>query len=143
MNTREIKEIDKHIQEQFGCALALKGAFFKSPKNKIYFADKHVGDVDWTKLKVNSIGMYFGHLKYGFRLSIEGAQLIGKNAKKGVVVLDEQEKDDWMSGIDLDKDIKDKGFVLIKHGKDFLGCGKAVEGKILNYVPKIRRLLVK
>jgi NOL1/NOP2/fmu family ribosome biogenesis protein len=28
----------------------------------------------------------------------------------------------------------------VRHGSDFLGCGKLVAGRIINYVPKARRV---
>ena len=143
MGTRDVKELRKYLKEQFGIDLSLKGAFFKSPRDRIYYVDKDVGDIDWKGLKVNSIGMYFAHIRDGMRLSIEGSQLLGPSATKGVLELTDKEADDWMAGIELEKDIEEKGYILIKHGNDFLGCGKAVIGKILNYVPKIRRVLIK
>jgi len=142
MNTREIKEVANKIQEQWGCSLDLDGAFFRSPRDKIYYVAKDIGKIDWNQLKINSIGMYFAHVKNGVRLSIEGSQLLGPKATKGVVELTTKESKEWMQGIDLVKDVAVTGFVLITYGNDFLGCGKVVDGKILNYVPKIRRLLV-
>ena len=143
INTRDVKEITTQIQEQWGCTLSLPGAFFKSVRDKIYYADKGVGLIDWKHLKVNSIGMYFADVHRGVRLSIEGSQLVGPQAKKGVVLLTDKEAQDWMQGLDLDKECNEEGFVILQHNKDFLGCGKAMPDKILNYVPKVRRLLVK
>jgi len=37
-------------------------------------------------------------------------------------------------------DTKSKGFVIVKSSNDFFGCGKIKENKMLNYVPKSRRL---
>ena len=76
------------------------------------------------------------------RLSIEGSQLIGPKAKKNIVELNDKEAKEWLKGIDLDKKTNNNGFVLIKHKNDFIGCGKQMKDKILNYVPKIRRLNV-
>ena len=143
MNTRELKVVDKHLQEQFGIKLDLKGAFFKNPKEKIYYSTKDVGKIDWKQLRINSIGMYFADVREGVRLSIEGAQLLGPKAKKGVLELSDEEAYEWMQGLELQKDIEPKGFLLIKHKNDFLGCGKAVAGRVMNYVPKNRRVLVK
>jgi len=93
-----------------------------------------------TKLRINSLGLYFGKIeKDGLRLSIEGSQLIGNKSKKNVIKLDDNQVKEWMAGEVLE--IKDyKGFVIIKHKNDFLGCGKAKEDRILNFVPKTRRL---
>ncbi|RMF06600.1 hypothetical protein D6764_01915, partial [Candidatus Woesearchaeota archaeon] len=32
------------------------------------------------------------------------------------------------------------GFQIVRSGGDFLGCGKASQGRLFNYVPKARRL---
>jgi len=44
--------------------------------------------------------------------------------------------DDW-GRIILEKE---NGYFLIKYNDDFLGCGKSTGNKILNYVPKARRV---
>ena len=46
-----------------------------------------------------------------------------------------------MKGIDISYNGK-SGFVLIKYENDFIGCGKITKDKILNFVPKERRLKV-
>lgn len=33
-----------------------------------------------------------------------------------------------------------KGFIVMKNNDDYLGCGKASETKITNFIPKSRRL---
>ena len=55
---------------------------------------------------------------------------------KNIVELDKKEAELWSMGNDLDKKLKVYGFVILKHKKDFIGCGKYKEGKIFNYVPK-------
>ncbi|MBI2664256.1 hypothetical protein HYX10_02840 [Candidatus Woesearchaeota archaeon] len=35
---------------------------------------------------------------------------------------------------------ENKNFAIIKHNNDFFGCGRIKEGKLLNFVPKARRL---
>lgn len=87
--------------------------------------------------------MYIGEFKKGeLRLSIEGSQLIGPHAKKNVVELDRNELRQWLRGEDLIKEVKEEGYVIMKSNNDFVGCGRVKEGKILNFVPKARRLLV-
>lgn len=44
----------------------------------------------------------------------------------------------WVGKKSVDK--KPKGFAIIKFKDDFLGCGKASEHKITNFIPKNRRL---
>ena len=140
LNTREIKEITKHLVDQFGFTDKLDYVFLLSSKDKIYLAKKEVFDIDLDKLNVSSVGVYFGEIeKDGLRLSIEGSQLIGPKAKKGVVEVDDYTG--WMRGEQVDTSLED-GYVIVKFKDDYLGCGKAKEGKVLNYVGKIRRLNV-
>ena len=45
-----------------------------------------------------------------------------------------------MKGNELEIQTGKKGFLIIKYKNDFLGCGKASEPKITNFIPKNRRL---
>lgn len=139
LNKKETKPILKALEEEWGFREELDYVFLKTEKGKIYTAGKEVFDLDLSKMRINSIGMYFGEMKNGLRLSIEGSQLIGPKSGKNIVELNDREAGEWMSGIDIDKKAPD-GFVIIKHNDDFLGTGKSKDGKILNFVPKTRRI---
>ncbi|MBN1644638.1 hypothetical protein JW851_01180 [Candidatus Woesearchaeota archaeon] len=141
---REIKFFRKYIQEQWGADFKEDFAFFMNTKNKICLAAKDIGKIDLDKLKINTIGMYFGeYRKEKLRLSIEGSQLIGPLAKKNVVEIPDAFVPLWLKGIDIAFKAKGNDFVIIKNKSDFMGCGKIQEDKILNFVPKARRLMVK
>ncbi|NQV09192.1 hypothetical protein HQ529_05050 [Candidatus Woesearchaeota archaeon] len=143
LNSKEVKEILSILKKQFGFESKLDYVFLMNEKNKIYIANKEVFDINIDNLNINSIGIYFAFMKNKqIRLSIEGSQIIGPVSKKNIVELHDNEAKLWMKGFDLFKTTKNKGFVLIKNNNDFLGCGKQIEDKILNYVPKIRRLKV-
>ena len=45
-----------------------------------------------------------------------------------------------MKGHELPIKTGKHGFLIMKHGEDFLGTGKASEEKIGNFIPKNRRL---
>lgn len=140
LNKKQIKKILEIIKKQYGCKVNLDYAFLQNEKNRVYIANKEFADIDLTKLRINSVGLYFGELRSGeLRLTIEGSQIIGPYAKENVVELDEKESKEWMKGYDLVKETNTKGFVIIKHKEDYLGCGKVKENKIFNYVPKNRR----
>ena len=131
------------LEKRFGFKEKLDYVFLMNNKNRIYLINKDFSSVDTSKLKINSLGLYFGETKDGnIRLSIEGSQIIGNNCSDNVLELDEKEARDWLKGIDIDKELENKGYALIKHKDDFLGCGKIVDKKILNFVPKNRRLRV-
>jgi NOL1/NOP2/fmu family ribosome biogenesis protein len=141
LNKKEVKEILKLFKEQWQADADLDYVFLKNNDNDIFIAGREVFDTDFEKLKVNSLGLYFGELKKGsLRLSIEGSQIIGLWARKNVVELDDGEAKLWLRGFDLEKETKAQGYVLLRHKGCFMGTGRAKEGKILNFVPKTRRI---
>ncbi len=84
-------------------------------------------------------GVYFGTLERdGLRLSVEGCYLVGKSARKGVVKVGREQAERWMRGENIEGE--GDGYVILRWGSYFLGCGKAREGKVLNYLPKERRV---
>lgn len=143
LNNKEAKKIVELVKKEFDIKdLKLDYIFFKKKDGKIFLVSDDLRSFDFSKIRVNSIGLYFGKLENEeMRLSIDGSQLIGKKAKN-IVELDEEEAKEWLRGIDLDKKTDKKGFVIVKSKDDFLGCGKFKEDKILNYIPKSRRLRI-
>ena len=77
------------------------------------------------------------------RLSIEGSQILGAQIKKNIFELDEKQMEEWMMGQDLPIKTGKRDFLVIKYQDNFLGCGKASEEKIGNFIPKSRRLRAK
>ncbi len=140
LNRKDIKNLNKQLIEQFGSEFKFKEyAVFKTPKNRIYIVNKEFDLIDYSKLKINNIGLYFMTIeKDGLRLSIDGSQIF--MAKKNIIELDKNDFENWMSGKDLELE-HSRGYVILKYGKNVLGCGKSLGEKILNYVPKERRVL--
>src|SRR3989344_6353952 len=126
LNSREIKEIYGLIEKQWGAKIKLDYGFLKNQKNRIFVISKDISEIDLSKLRLNSVGMYFCEFdSFGIRLSIEGSQIVGPKAAKNVVELDEEETKKWFKGEDIEKECSDcRGFVILKHGNDFLGSGK-------------------
>lgn len=129
----EIKEtVNQLLEEQFGTRTDLE--FKQMGKEKVY-AFKRCG----LNIKTDHYGVYFGKLeKNGLRLSIEGSQFIGPSARKGVFEVEEDKAISWMSGEDIEGEIR--GYVIIKWRNYFLGCGKGNGEKIRNFIPKERRI---
>jgi NOL1/NOP2/fmu family ribosome biogenesis protein len=143
LNNRESKKILHLFEEQWGCtlndllstySLALTG------KDKVYLFNREIHRIH-LDVTINSIGLYIANMKgTQIRLTIEGAQLIGPVATKNIVEISAQEAQVWIRGNDLPKQGSWTGFVIIKQGSDYLGCGHFKEGVIANYVPKTRRI---
>jgi NOL1/NOP2/fmu family ribosome biogenesis protein len=140
---RESRDFLEKVEKQWGAAPELDFAFLQTQKEKIYMISKSLGEIDASKLRIDTLGLYFAELKHNeLRLSIEGSQLVGPSATKNVVELDKDEFEQWLKGNDVVKQADVEGFVLIKHGNYFAGTGKYRDGVILNFVPKARRLMV-
>ncbi len=142
LNSRQAKEITGIIAEHWDSEVKLDYAFLMNGKNRIFIINREVGNFDFSALRINSMGLYFGELKDSkFRLSIEGSQIIGPRAKKNVVEVSREEMRKWLRGEDLQKDCYGcSGFVMVKSNNDFLGCGSYSNGNIRNFVPKTRRI---
>ena len=149
LNSREIKLIKEIIREQWDAELDNNYVFVER-KNKLYITTYDIDKLPLKQFKrINNVGIYFGEFKHNIlRLSIEGSLIIGKNAKKNFVVLDEEDSLKWIKREDIK--IKEEylnhvekgynGFVIVRDREDFLGCGKIKENLLLNFIPKARAI---
>ena len=142
LNTRDIKAIINSLTSQFSFSGKLDHAFLKN-KDDIFLISRNLANIDTSKLNINNLGLYFGRIEHGqIRLSIEGSQLIGNNSGKNILTLDDDKAARWIAGENIEIDNSLKGYMLIRHKKDFLGCGYVKNGILLNYIPKERRLKI-
>ncbi len=146
LNSKAVKEITKLLEQQWGYNEKLDCGFLQK-ENDIFLATRDIDKIDLNALNVNSLGLYFGELRHEqLRLSIEGSQIIGKKATKNIVELSGSQLQQWLSGEDLDisgnigGSCENNAYVIIKHGSDFFSCGRIKDRKLLNFVPKARRL---
>lgn len=141
LNKKQIKKIFSLIKEQWDADVKIEHVFLQDNDEKLYITNRDISRIDLSRLRINSIGMYFGLIRNNeLRLSIEASQMIGAYAKKNIVDLHKKDAARWLAGEDLDYSGNETGFALIKHNDDFLGTGKIKEGRILNFIPKARRL---
>jgi len=142
LKSRERKQIVNMIENQWGsCPDIIRNSYLvRSGKDRIYLVNTEYDEVDLNGIRINNVGLYIAEDKGEFRLSIEGSQIIGPNATKNVLEINDEFRKQWFMGEDLHITEEYQGFVILKHGKDFIGSGKYKEGKILNFVPKTRRL---
>ncbi len=140
LSKKELKEINNYLQARFGAKLE-GSAYLKSTKGNIYMTTRNLGDVDLKNLRISSIGLYIGEMRKGeFRLSIEGSQILGPKAAKGVIDIFEKDMKRWMCGELINVECKEKGYIIVCYGNDYLGSGRVKDGVLLNYVPKTRRV---
>jgi NOL1/NOP2/fmu family ribosome biogenesis protein len=142
LNKKEIKPILRQLEEQFGFTEELPYIFFKNNKHKVTIITRELIQVDMTKLRMNSVGMYFCEIMDSgeIRLSIEASQIVGPKATKNVVDVNFDTAKRWMYGQDIEKQFDASGFVIVKYGNYYIGCGRYKDGKVSNHVPKNRRI---
>jgi len=142
LNAKEIKEVKGKILEQWGVDFTTEFGFLMSSRNRIYLVSKDISKIDYEKLRLQVVGLYFGEIMENgeLRLSIEGSQLIGKEAKKNVIEISDENVKKWLFGNDLGVETECRGFIILKNKNDFLGTGKVKGKEILNFIPKIRRI---
>ncbi len=138
---KELKELKSHIKDQWGADIDLDYVFLKNKDEDIFVAARDLFEVDFSELRTDSFGLYFGQLKKGeLRLSMEGAQMVGPFAKKNVVELSFSEVREFFHGTDINKEKSGDGYVILRHENDFVGCSRFKDNKLLNFTPKVRRI---
>ena len=141
LNSKEKKEIVQRINSQWDAGFSTELAMLRNNENKIFLMNGEVAVLDISHLRINSMGLYVAEVSSdSVRLSIEGSQLIGPQARRNVVEISKEEAGRWLMGEDLEQQVEWRGFVIVRHHDDFLGCGCAAKGKVLNYVGKNRRV---
>ena len=144
LNKKEKERLLKEITTQYKTKPLtdlLNYGFLKDKENKIYLISR---DVNQEFLKISQrVGLYFCKLeKDGIRLSIEGSQLIKKFLTRSSRILELTKKqiELWFKGenIEVSKDLY--GWFILVYNKDVIGCGKAKNGILLNFLPKERRI---
>ena len=139
LNSKEVKHILGSIEKQWGAKLSLNCGFLRKD-DKIFIVSRDISKIDMSKLRINSLGLYFCEVYDGIRLSIEGSQIVGKEATKNIIKINEEQAKEWLKGEDFELKGDYSGFVILKCNDDFLGSGKYKDGKVLNFVPKERRI---
>jgi len=143
LNKKEVKNILSIIKKQWDAEPKLDYAFLMNKKGKLYIAKKELFDIDQEKIRIDSMGLYFGTMKNGeLRLSIEGSQIVGPYAKRNIVELKKRENISWLRGEDISMNPEHAGYIFVSHSGDFLGCGKISQGFLKNFYPKSRRICV-
>lgn len=145
LNQQDKKEVEKNLNEQFGIS-KIPGILLKRSEDRLFFFSGDLTENQIKKLEasvpIERLGIYFAKIiGNDIKLSIEGTHILKDQIKKNIFELkNEQQLKEWMQGQDLQIKTGKHGFLIMKYKDDFLGCGKASEEKIGNFIPKSRRL---
>ena len=142
---KEAKHILNMLKEQWGFEEPLDYHFLEGKDGNIFIMNDELSGFDISKVRINSLGLYIAQIKNSsVRLSIEGSQIIGPHATKNIIEISDKLARHWIRGIDIpypeEKGLELNGFQIIRNNDDFLGTGIFKENRILNFVPKARRL---
>ena len=165
LSNHETNEILSKLNVQFGIQ-EIPGKLIKIGKEKIFlfqgdFSDEQIKNLEKIAF-IERIGIYIGAIflpTNEIRLSIEGTQIFKNQITKNIFEINNErfrggenlitnnrarsgaeQLNNWMQGEELNIKTNLKGIIIIKHKNNYLGCGKASENKIGNFIPKSRRL---
>ena len=144
LSIKEKKKIEEYLRERFGIQ-KIKGLLVKKGEERLFIFQgdlnpKQILELE-NKIRLERVGVYFAKMiRDEAKLSIEGVQILKNQIKKNIFEINEAQAEQWMSGQELNIKTGKRGFIIIKYKNDFLGCGKASEEKITNFIPKSRRL---
>ncbi|MGM5482351.1 MAG: methyltransferase RsmF C-terminal domain-like protein [Nanobdellota archaeon] len=143
LNNKKIKRINKVLTEQYGLKedfLKSYALFLKKKDNSIKLITRDVVKINDHKINIDSMGLRIGkEIADGILLSIEGSQIMGPFCSKNIVQISREDAKLWLKGNDIHTQYE-QGFVILKYENDFLGTGKVKANRIINNVPKTRRL---
>lgn len=144
LNSRERKELLEKLEQRYGFTGTFDYLVFRNTEGKHYLVNREAEEYLDKGLYLERVGVYAFQDQHGeIRFTIEGSQLVGPFASKGIVELTSAQRDQWMLGKDIVlNETGQEGlaqiFYLARCGEDWLGCGKAKNGVLQNYVPKER-----
>ena len=146
LDEKEKNEIISKLNGQFGIE-KIDGLIIKRGAERLFLFRGGLMREEIKKLEnsvpIERVGVYFAKIVPGenkIRLSIEGTQLLKDQIKRNIFELNDEQVEEWMKGHELNIKTGQNGFLIIKYGENFLGCGKASAEKLSNFIPKSRRL---
>jgi NOL1/NOP2/fmu family ribosome biogenesis protein len=144
LNRKEKRKFEEKLKQDFGITLP-RCLLIKSGKNKIriFTGDFSEHELNIIKgiIRMETTGLYFANIDKNneIRLSFDSSNIF--SATKNILDLNEEQIKEWFKGQDLNIRFKNKGYVLLKYQEKIIGCGKAATDKIINFVPKERRII--
>ena len=142
MKSEEIKEIEKKIEKVYGDKINLRKFIVlkTGKKERIWIINKEIVEIPLEKLRISSIGLYFGRIDRGkIRLSIEGAMMIDPKRNWAEI-------EDWKEftrGFNVKckcHECEENQYVIVKWSGYTLGIAKYHNDELENIVPKGRKI---
>jgi len=142
LRKKEIDNIKELLLENYGFVMPNSWKLYYLGKCKVWVLKEEFFNLPLEKFNVETMGFYLCHYERDiFRLSIQGAQIVGKKASKNV--LDISLKDAWelIRGFDIDKETGlNATYIILKSPIGIIGVGKNHKVKVLCQIKKNRRI---
>lgn len=143
IKSNEKRDIVSQLNKQFGIE-ELPYLLVQSGKERVRAFSGHLSKDEIKSIseiaRIEGIGMYLIRKEHDLRLSFDATQVLKNKIKKQIIEINQEQYEEWIRGYDLQVTSETKGTVVIKFKDDFIGCGKSTGDKILNHVPKERRI---
>jgi NOL1/NOP2/fmu family ribosome biogenesis protein len=149
MNIRFIERSEKDriiekLKEQYGIS-ELPYLLIMIGKEKIRAYSGSLSKVEimelGTSVNVELIGTYLLRIeKDGIRLSHDATSLLKDKITKSIIELDDTQASSWLKGNDIFIENTGFGYFVLRNKGNLIGCGKLSQGRIVNFVPKERRI---
>ncbi|MBU1135997.1 MAG: hypothetical protein ABIG37_00795 [Nanoarchaeota archaeon] len=166
IKSNEKKRILEKLRETYGIE-KLPYLLISSGKDKVRGFSGSLSKEEILKLnqvlRIETLGTYLlKKEKDGLRLSFDVPTIL--DIKKNIIEVSDEQTQDWLKGknIEINQNVRNagmdcisehpkipknkqeffdlKGFVVLKNKENFVGCGKASDKRITNFVPKERRI---
>ncbi len=125
---------------QFGIPKLVGYRLLKSGRKRIRLISTAAFNLLSELPYTGSTGLYIGEYSpNAFRLSMDGAHLLGPHAVKQRVELNDEQAEAWLQGESINYEDKQRGYVIVVHNNTILGCGSLSQGTLRSFIPKIRR----
>lgn len=144
INRNEKEKIVEQLNKQFGIH-ELNYLLIRQGHEKIRAYSGNLSrdelSVLGENINIETLGIYLCKEEAsGFRLSHDAPSLLKEQITKNVIELDDSRAQEWLKGHDIEIETDITGFVILKHNEFLIGCGKASNNRITNFVPKERRI---
>jgi len=144
IKSSEKKRIVRELEEQFGIE-KLPYLLIETGKQKIRGFSGTMTKEEIRELgeiaNVEIIGIYLIKKERKLRLSLDGSIILKDQISKNVVEIDNEQLELWLRGKNLDIKKENGVYVIRTQEKhDLLGCGISDGKKLINHVPKERRI---
>ena len=145
LSKQERQKLLEELEKKFGI-FGINYLFLKTGKEKIRAFSGSLSREELSALaravNIELIGLYFAKQQGNnneIRLSHDVISLLCDKINKSIIELTKEEAEKWLKGQDIEKKTE-KGIFVLKYDDDLIGIGKSSGDRIINFVPKERRI---